>query len=72
MKNYSITHLNNLSRSELHYLLSLINAEISINILLASSNVLFIHSHKENEEIYEIIDEKAKVIIHQLLIFIFK
>lgn len=28
MKNYSITHLNNLSRCELHYLLSLINTNL--------------------------------------------
>lgn len=51
MKNYSIGHVNG-ARTEFHKNLGLTGAEISINNLDAGSNVPFVHSHKENEEIY--------------------
>ena len=46
-------------RTELHDVLGLTGAEISINNLPAGAGVPFVHSHKKNEEIY-IISLKGK------------
>ena len=51
------------NRIELHEKLSLTGAEISLNELPAGANVPFIHSHKENEEIYGILSGNGKAII---------
>jgi uncharacterized cupin superfamily protein len=40
-------------RTELHDVLGLTGAEISINNLPAGAGVPFVHSHKKNEEIYQ-------------------
>ena len=50
-------------RIELHEKLSLTGAEISLNELPAGANVPFVHSHKENEEIYGILSGNGKAII---------
>lgn len=63
MANYAKTNIGNEGRVELHDTLSLTGAEISINKLPAGASVPFIHSHKNNEEIYGIIAGKGKVII---------
>lgn len=63
MKNYTKTTIGNDGRTELHEKLALTGAEISINTLPAGANVPFVHSHKENEEIYGILSGKGKVII---------
>ena len=63
MANYAKTNIGNESRVELHETLALTGAEISINKLPAGANVPFIHSHKNNEEIYGIIAGKGKAII---------
>ena len=63
MANYAKTNIENEGRVELHETLSLTGAEISINKLPAGANVPFIHSHKNNEEIYGIIAGKGKAII---------
>ena len=63
MANYAKTNIGNEGRVELHDTLSLTGAEISINKLPAGANVPFIHSHKNNEEIYGIIAGKGKAII---------
>lgn len=63
MENYTKTTIENESRTELHEKLALTGAEISINTLPAGANVPFVHSHKENEEIYGILSGKGKVII---------
>ena len=63
MANYSKTNIGNKGRVELHDTLSLTGAEVSINKLPAGANVPFIHSHKNNEEIYGIIAGKGKAII---------
>ena len=63
MANYAKTNIGNKGRVELHDTLSLTGAEISINKLPAGANVPFIHSHKNNEEIYGIIAGKGKAII---------
>ena len=39
------------------------SAEISLNELPAGANVPFVHSHKENEEIYGILSGNGKVAI---------
>ena len=55
MKNYSIGHVDGV-RSEFHQKLGLTGAEVSINHLEKGAGVPFVHSHKENEEIYIITD----------------
>ena len=52
MKNYTKTNIGNDGRTELHEALDLTGAEISINRLPAGAGVPFVHSHKNNEEIY--------------------
>lgn len=63
MKPYSKTKIGNEGRVELHDQLDLTGAEISINQMPAGSNVPFIHSHKNNEEIYGILSGKGKAVI---------
>ena len=63
MKNYTKTNIGNEGRVELHKTLALTGAEISINQLPAGANVPFVHSHKNNEEIYGILSGKGKVVI---------
>lgn len=63
MKNYTKTNIGNEARTELHEKLSLTGAEISINQLPQGASVPFVHSHKQNEEIYGILSGKGKVII---------
>ncbi len=65
MANYTKIKIGNESRVELHNSLSLTGAEISINNLSAGTNVPFVHSHKNNEEVYGIISGKGKVIIDE-------
>lgn len=50
-------------RVELHEKLGLTGAEISVNELPAGAGVPFVHSHKENEEIYGILAGKGKAVI---------
>lgn len=70
MKNYQMTIVNDDARFELHERLSLTGAEISINRLPAGAGVPFVHFHKQNEEIYAVIDGKGKAVIdgEQILI----
>ncbi len=63
MANYAIKAIKNEGRVELHDTLSLTGAEISINNLPAGESVPFVHSHKNNEEIYGILSGSGKVII---------
>lgn len=63
MKNYTKTNVKNEGRTELHEALGLTGAEISINGLPAGAGVPFVHSHKNNEEIYGIISGRGKVVI---------
>lgn len=65
MKNYTKTVVGKESRVELHELLTLTGAEISINELPAGTCVPFVHAHKNNEEIYGILCGKGKVIIDE-------
>ena len=70
MANYTKTTIGKESRIELHEKLSLTGAEISLNELPAGANVPFVHSHKENEEIYGILSGNGKAIIDGSLLFL--
>lgn len=61
--NYKKTNVGNEGRTGLHEALSLTGAEVSINTLPAGASVPFVHSHKNNEEIYGVITGKGTVII---------
>lgn len=63
MKNFTKTNIGSEGRVELHEKLSLTGAEVSVNKLPAGACVPFVHSHKNNEEIYGIISGKGKVVI---------
>ena len=63
MANFSKVHVDQDARTELHDKLSLTGAEVSINNLPAGASVPFIHTHKNNEEIYGILAGKGKVVI---------
>ena len=63
MKNYTKANIGNEGRVELHEKLALTGAEISINRLPAGANVPFVHSHKNNEEIYGVLSGQGKVIL---------
>lgn len=63
MTNFTKTNIGNEGRTELHETLSLTGAEISINQLPAGANVPFVHSHKNNEEIYGILSGNGRAVI---------
>ena len=63
MKNYSKVSTTNEPRTELHDSLNLTGAEISINALPAGAGVPFVHSHKQNEEIYAVLEGKGYAVI---------
>lgn len=63
MSNYSKVSVSNNARVELHEQLSLTGAEISINNLPAGTGVPFVHSHKNNEEIYAVLSGKGTAVI---------
>lgn len=59
MSNYSKISVPAEARVELHDELHLTGAEISVNNLPAGAQVPFVHSHKQNEEIYGILSGKG-------------
>ena len=63
MKNYGKTTIGNEGRVELRETLGLTGAEVSINQLPAGAGVPFVHSHKQNEEIYGILSGKGSVVL---------
>lgn len=63
MANYSKISVGQDARTELHDKLSLTGAEISVNNLPAGAGVPFVHSHKQNEEIYVILSGRGKAVI---------
>ena len=63
MKNYSKVSTTDEPRTELHDALDLTGAEISINALPAGAGVPFVHAHKQNEEIYAILEGKGYAVI---------
>ncbi len=63
MKNFSKINVKDEPRTELHDALGLTGAEISINVLAAGASVPFVHAHKQNEEIYAILEGKGTAVI---------
>ena len=63
MANFSKVSVALDARTELHVKLSLTGAEVSINNLPAGASVPFVHSHKNNEEIYVVLAGKGKAVI---------
>lgn len=56
METFSKVSVKDGARTELHDALGLTGAEVSINELPAGASVPFVHAHKQNEEIYGILD----------------
>lgn len=63
MKNYNKTRIEDEPRTELHDVLCLTGAEISVNALPAGASVPFVHSHRQNEEIYAILEGKGYAVL---------
>lgn len=63
MTNFTKTNVADGARTELHNILNLTGAEISINNLPAGAGVPFVHSHKKNEEIYAVLSGKGTAVI---------
>lgn len=63
MANYKKVSVAADARVELHDSLSLTGAEISVNNLPAGVGIPFVHSHKNNEEIYAVLSGKGTAII---------
>lgn len=63
MKNFSKVNVASEARTELHDQLGLTGAEVSINHLPAGTGVPFVHSHKNNEEIYAVLSGKGRAVI---------
>lgn len=62
MAQYKLIHIDSsAARSELHDALGLTGAEVSVNILPAGTSVPFVHSHRQNEEIYIVLEGAGKV-----------
>lgn len=58
--NFSKVSVNEGARVELHDVLNLTGAEVSINVLPEGASVPFVHSHRQNEEIYGILEGAGK------------
>lgn len=63
MANFKKATVKGEARVELHDLLGLTGAEVSVNELPASASVPFVHAHKQNEEIYGILQGEGKAVI---------
>ncbi len=63
MSNFAKFSATTEARAELHDVIGLTGAEVSINNLPAGAGVPFFHKHKKNEEIYVIISGKGSAII---------
>ncbi|MCM1330822.1 MAG: cupin domain-containing protein [Ruminococcus sp.] len=61
MANFKKATANGTERVELHDLLGLTGAEISVNFLPAGAGVPFVHTHKQNEEIYIILEGRGSI-----------
>ncbi len=63
MKNYKKLSVSGTERVELHDKLELTGAEISVNTLPAGLGVPFVHAHKQNEEIYFVLEGNGKAVL---------
>ena len=63
MSHYTLAHLEEAPRNELHDLLHLTAAEISRNTLPAGGSVPFVHRHRKKEESYLVLDGRGTLYI---------
>lgn len=63
MSHYTLVHLEDAPRHELHDLLQLTAAEVSLNTLPAGGAVPFVHRHQKNEEVYLMLDGRGMLYI---------
>lgn len=63
MENYNKISIKDQPRTELHDPLCLTGAEISVNALPAGASVPFVHSHRQNEEIYAILEGEGYALL---------
>lgn len=63
MANYTKTGIGDEGRVELHDILGLTGAEVSINRLPAGAGVPFVHAHRENEEVYGVLAGRGSATI---------
>lgn len=63
MNNFTKFSVKEEGRVELHDKLNLTGAEISINTLPAGGVVPFVHAHKQNEEIYGILEGEGYAVL---------
>lgn len=61
MANYKKVSVAAANRIELHDQLGLTGAEISVNVMPAGAGVPFVHAHKQNEEIYIILEGRGSM-----------
>ncbi|MDE6408554.1 MAG: cupin domain-containing protein [Anaeroplasmataceae bacterium] len=72
MTNFSKCNVSFEGRVELHDKLSLTGAEVSFNVLPAGTSVPFVHAHKENEEIYIVLEGNGTAVIDNQSILLTK
>ena len=63
MANFAKLHVADNARTELHDALGLTGAEVSVNDLPAGAAVPFVHAHKQNEEIYAVLEGEGDAVI---------
>lgn len=63
MTHYTLAHIDEAPRTELHDLLGLTSAEISRNTLQAGASTPFVHRHRRNEEVYLVLDGRGTLYI---------
>ncbi len=63
MANYQKINASGNERVELHDRIGLTGAEISVNFMPAGGCVPFVHAHKQNEEIYIILEGRGSMIL---------
>ena len=63
MSNFTKFSVTEEGRVELHDKLTLTGAQLSVNVLPAGASVPFVHSHKQNEEIYAVLEGEGDAVI---------
>lgn len=63
MANYKLINIADAPRTELHDALSLTGCEMSVNHLPAGAAVPFVHAHKQNEELYFVLEGAGELFI---------
>ncbi len=63
MANYQKLNVTGTERVELHDKIGLTGAEISVNVLPAGACVPFVHAHKQNEEIYIVLEGSGRMVL---------